>query len=307
MTEQSNTIETKLDAVKKAPLPAFGLVAVGVAVGSFTAAFLYNLISPAAAAADESEVTAYLARAMPNASITGVECGVGPGVCEVHVGETILYVDHSGRYGFAGSLLDFEERVDLTARRRDELQRFAAIASGGQLDGRPVQAAGNAAPQPAAAQPRATPVFGDVDVTLPIENAVVFNGGRGLPVIHMFSDLTCPYCQRLHDELRNVEEYEIREYFVDWLGRGGGERARLVLCSDDPAEAAHEMYGGGNVALTRAREECDAEFGPIVEQNTEFARQFGMQGTPTMIHESGRRFPGGYAPAADVRAWASAS
>ena len=233
MTEQSNTIETKLDAVKKAPLPAFGLVAVGVAVGSFTAAFLYNLISPAAAAADESEVTAYLARAMPNASITGVECGVGPGVCEVHVG--------------------------------------------------------------------------DVEVTLPIENAVVFNGGRGLPVIHMFSDLTCPYCQRLHDELRNVEEYEIREYFVDWLGRGGGARARLVLCSDDPAEAAHEMYGGGNVALTRAREECDAEFGPIVEQNTEFARQFGMQGTPTMIHESGRRFPGGYAPAADVRAWASAS
>ena len=280
----------------------------GVLVG--LGAFAGVTISQDAAAIGEDEIEARLRGVIPGASIDHIECQVGPDMCEVLIGDTILYVDRSGRYGFAGNLLDFDERVDMTEQRREDMQRFAALTGSARIataagsNGTAVREPVRQAAQPAGYE---QPELSEVEVTLPVENAVVYNGGLGLPVLHVFADLTCPYCQRLHAEFAAMDGYEIREYLVDWLGRGGGERARLVLCADDRAAAATEMYSGGNVALTRAREECDAEFASAIEENTAFARSFGMQGTPTIIHDDGRRFAGGYAPAQTVVAWASGS
>ena len=309
MTEEVKTQEagTPRNDPKSYPWVA----SVGFAmIGAIVAFGLSQLINESgeAEAATPADIEARLGSVIPGASIDNVDCGVGPDMCEVLIGDTILYVDRSGRYGFAGNLLDFEERVDLTERRREDLQRFAALTGGGRAAAA-ASSNGTAVREPARppAQPAGYdgPELSEVDVTLPVENAVVYNGGMGLPVLHVFADLTCPYCQRLHAEFAAMEGYEIREYLVDWLGRGGGERARLVLCADDRAAAATEMYSGGNVALTRAREECDAEYASIIEDNTSFARSFGMQGTPTIIHDDGRRFAGGYAPADTVLAWAS--
>ncbi|WP_370371056.1 DsbC family protein [Henriciella pelagia] len=259
--------------------------------------------------ASPDDIRASIGSVIPGANVTSVDCGVGGDVCEVLIEDTVLYVDRTGRYAFAGSMLDLHERIDLTAQRQEELERFAAL-TGTRRVAAAAGSAGTAVRQPAQPAPPQNdfgPELSTVDVTLPIENAVVYNGGQDLPVIHVFADLTCPYCQRLHAEFASIEGYEIREYFVDWLGRGGGERARLVLCADDRAAAASEMYAGGNVGVTRPCEECDAEYAGIVEQNTAFAQSFGMRGTPTMVHEDGRRYQGGYAPAATVLAWASAS
>lgn len=270
---------------------------IGVMIGS-------SMGGPSAQQLDETQLRAALSTALEGATISHIQCGIGPDLCEVLAGDTLLYVDRSGRYGMAGNLLDFQSRQDMTAVRREQLRQFAGV-----LDGQPVQvaAARPSAPSGAPAPQAAQPQYGNISVDLPLENAVVYRGGLGLPVINVFSDLTCPFCQRLHGELQGLENYEVREYLVEWLGRGGGERAQMVLCSEDRADAATNMYEAGSVSITRTREECSAQFGPMIEQNTAFARSFGMEGTPTMIFQDGRRYAGGYAPAADIERWAGAS
>lgn len=272
-------------------------VVVAAAVGGVTAG-----IALATPSGGEDKVRASIGAVFDADRIQSVDCGVGPGVCEVVVNGEIFYADRSGRYGFTGSMVDFVEQKDLTRERRAQVQQFATLLGGGA----PQAAAAPQAPSPSTAvrpaQPQQPSMPASVDVTLPVENAVVYNGGQGLPVINIFADLACGYCQRLHAELDGLEGYEVREYFVDWLG-SGRDRARLVLCADDRAEAATSMYANGSTSITRPYEEC-AEYDQVINANTAFARSFGMRGTPTIVMGDGRRFPGGYAPAEEIVAFA---
>lgn len=250
--------------------------------------------------ADTDHVRDKLAEVIPGAPINHIKCDVGPGLCEVMAGETLIYVSPDGRYGVTGNILDFEAREDLTEGRRAELVKFAALGAGEVVrEVVPTNAAAPSAP-PTQPAPEAASV---VNVSLPIENAAVHRGGQDLPVLHVFSDLNCGYCAKLNSELGQMTGYEVREYFVSWLSPQSRERAAMVLCAEDREDATNRMYTEGSVSLTRERQECIDEYGPIVDQNTEFARSFGMRGTPSIIRQDGTRFPGGYAPKAQLEQW----
>lgn len=270
------------------------LFAAGI-VGGFSAGYAFDRIG-----GGEANVRSQISSIFGGEQIQSVDCGVGPGVCEVVVNGEIFYADTTGRYGFTGSMVDFVEQKDLTQERRAQVQQFASLLGGGA---RAPEARRAPTPDSAIhpAQPQRPAMPANVEVTLPVENAVVYNGGQGLPVINIFSDLACGFCQRLHTELPGLEGYEIREYLVDWLG-SGRDRARLVLCADDRAEAANSMYGSGAASITRPIEEC-AQYEAVIDENTAFARSFGMRGTPTIVLGDGRRFPGGYAPASEIIAF----
>ena len=243
---------------------------------------------------------------LPGIAVTSVNCEALAGLCEVIAGERIFYVDPRRGYAYTGSIYDLEAREDVTARRREADVGFANLLAGDAQvrNGGPDRVAGGQGAQPPAVPPgRGGEAVASVEVTLPVENAVVHNGGQGLPVLHVFSDLTCPYCQRLHNELVRATDIEVREYYVDWLGRGGGARAALVLCAEDRSQAADDMYASGTVSVSREQAECAAEYGPVIAANTSFASSFGMRGTPTMVFEDGRRLPGGYMPLEQITAF----
>lgn len=243
---------------------------------------------------------------LPGIAVTSVNCEAVAGLCEVIAGERIFYVDPRRGYAYTGSIYDLEAREDVTARRREAVVGFANLLGGDAQvrNGGPDRVAGGQGTQPPAVPPgRGAEALANVEVTLPAENAVVHNGGQGLPVLHVFSDLTCPYCQRLHNELVRATEFEVREYYVDWLGRGGGARAALVLCAEDRSQAADDMYSSGTVSVSREQSECAADYGPVIAANTSFASSFGMRGTPTMVFEDGRRLPGGYMPLEQITAF----
>lgn len=243
---------------------------------------------------------------LPGIAVASVNCEAVAGLCEVIAGDRLFYVDPHRGYAYTGSIYDLKAREDVTAMRREAVAGFANLLAGeAQVrNGGPERAGGGQGAQPPAVPPgRNGQALASVEVTLPVENAVVHNGGQGLPVLHVFSDLTCPYCQRLHNELVRTTEFEVREYYVDWLGRGGGARAALVLCADDRSQAADDMYANGTVSVSREQAECAAEFGPVIAANTSFASSFGMRGTPTMVFEDGRRLPGGYMPLEQITAF----
>ena len=223
---------------------------------------------------------------LPGLQITSIDCTIEPGVCEVVANDQVLYVDQSGRYAFAGSLLDLKTQTDLTRQRREDLQAFTSLLTdpaGASPQVRPERQAPSAAPvRPS--QPTPSQV---VNVDLPIENAVVRNGGQGLPVIHVFSDLNCGFCQRLHSELAQLEGYEVREYFIQFLGATSGQKAEIVLCAEDRLDAADQFYtpGSTGASVTTAADCTPEQARQLVMENTRFAESFGLQGTPAMILE----------------------
>jgi len=276
----------------------------GAMIGSIATGATSNSIG--SSPLSEEELRGIASNILNGAEISHIQCGVGPNLCEVLAEDTLLYMDETGRYGIAGNLLDFETRTDLTAQREQELRRFAAFVGG--EDPAPAAAPSPAAGAAAAPAPQGQPQQSSfVEVTLPVENAVVYNGGQGLPVLHVFSDLNCSFCHRLHQETPGLAQYEIREYFLEWLGPSSRQKALLVLCADDREAAANEMYADGGAAITRSLAECEADFGDIIDANTAFARSFGLQGTPAMYFEDGRQIGRGYAPAAQIQQEISAS
>ena len=56
---------------------------------------------------------------LPGLQITSIDCTIEAGVCEVVANDQVLYVSQSGRYAFAGSLLDLKTQTDLTRQRRE--------------------------------------------------------------------------------------------------------------------------------------------------------------------------------------------
>tara|TARA_R110000744_G_scaffold91550_3_gene177580 strand:- start:10714 stop:11682 length:969 start_codon:yes stop_codon:yes gene_type:complete len=251
---------------------------------------------------DESALRTIASEVLNDATISHIQCGVGPDLCEVLAGDSLLYMDRSGRYGIAGSILDFQTRTDLTAAREQDLRRFVAVAAGRNFaDAADVAAAARPAAAEAPSAPAPSVQAQEVNVTLPIENAVVYNGDQGLAVLNIFSDLNCSFCNRLHQEIDALGQYEIHEYFIEWLGPSSREKAVMVLCADDRASAATQMYASGEAAITRPLAECAADYDAIIAENTAFAHSFGLQGTPAMFFEDGRAIGRGYATAAQIQ------
>ena len=199
--------------------------AIGLGAGLAIMGLGLNVIG-ASDSADTDHVRDKLAEVIPGAPINHIKCDVGPGLCEVMAGETLIYVSPDGRYGVTGNILDFEAREDLTEGRRAELVKFAALGAGEVVrEVVPTNAAAPSAP-PTQPAPEAASV---VNVSLPIQNAAVHRGGQDLPVLHVFSDLNCGYCAKLNSELGQMTGYEVREYFVSWLSPQSRERAAMVL------------------------------------------------------------------------------
>lgn len=113
-------------------------------------------------------------------------------------------------------------------------------------------------------------------------------------VVTVFTDITCGYCRKMHDQMDDYNARGItfrylaypRSGIKDRLGNlsGGFKDLRSVWCSEDSAEALTKAKSGSNVAYRI----CDK---PIEEQ-FEFGRQVGVTGTPAIILSNGTMIPG---------------
>ncbi|MDR5868558.1 DsbC family protein [Halomonas koreensis] len=129
---------------------------------------------------------------------------------------------------------------------------------------------------------------------IPDAERVIFRGtDEPKARITVFTDTTCPYCRRLHEEVPRLNEMGIR---VDYLAfpRGGmrspgARELERVWCAANPAEA---------MAAAKREEsfEGDAACDNPVEDQYHLGMELGVQGTPAIVLPDGRLVPG-YVPA----------
>lgn len=226
-----------------------------------------------------------LTTAFPNTSFDrfGVEEHTNLHVAES--GETIVYSIPGTPYVLIGNIMDLDARIDLTEQRRAELRSVASLEA--KTFGLGDIAEPSTAPAPAPARPAPAPSPSTVDVSaLDPANMVVSRAGEGT-VLYVVSDYNCSFCRRLYNTLAQVNDVEIREIPVGILGPDSRVKGSAVLCSDDPAALASEMFTGAPSQISTC---TDGDKG--VDANTAWMQASGQTGTPFMFTEDGRVLSG---------------
>jgi thiol:disulfide interchange protein DsbC len=107
-------------------------------------------------------------------------------------------------------------------------------------------------------------------------------------VVNIFTDITCGYCRKLHNEM---DQYNALGITVRYLAfpRGGVNSNSFtdmvsVWCADDKQEAMNNAKAGGTVA----NKNCETK---VAEQYA-FGQRIGVNGTPNIIMPNGSVIPG---------------
>ncbi|RKR04515.1 thiol:disulfide interchange protein DsbC [Kushneria sinocarnis] len=178
------------------------------------------------------------------------------GIYEVQLdsGET-FYTDRSGEYLLVGSLYhnNGKRLVNLTEQAQNQ-QRHEAVSA------------------------------------IPDSETVVFRpAGEVRAVLTVFTDTTCPYCQKLHHEVPELNRRGIEVRYLAFPRAGlqgeGARELRRVWCSDNRSEAFTAAIDGDT---GQGSASCDS---PVAKQYR-LGQQLGIQGTPAIIFPDGRMVPG---------------
>lgn len=173
-----------------------------------------------------------------------------PGILEVIVeGNQVIYIDKTGRYLFVGNLFDVVKGVNLRQAKEDALSI--------------------------------------VDFTaLPLENTVV--QGDGPVKIAIFDDPDCPYCRKLHKELKQLKNVQIH-YFIFNLPMHpeAYDKSKKILCAEDKLSTLDRAMNGDPLDDF---EVCETD---LVDKNKELSGKLGIRGTPHIIIETGQSIRGG--------------
>lgn len=202
--------------------------------------------------ADEAAtVKAAVAKALPEVKIDSVAPAPITGLYEVMIGGQIVYVTADGRYFVDGRIVDLKTREDLTE------PRMAAVRKGA------VEAMGE-------------------------DQMIIFGNPKANHTVTVFTDIDCPYCAKMHSQVKQYEDEGIRVRYMLYPRAGAKspsyDEAVSVWCSEDRNQALTDAKAGKKIPAKT----CDNP----VDKHMALARKVGINGTPAIMLENGEMVPG---------------
>jgi thiol:disulfide interchange protein DsbC len=200
----------------------------------------------------EKIITATLNTRLPGLEISSIRDAGIPGWYEVMLGAEVVYVTEDGRYMFQGNLLDLEKQRNLTEERRSHARV-------------------------------------DLLKGIPASEMIIFAPEKTQHTIYVFTDVDCPYCRRLHQDVPKLNAMGIAVKYLAFPREGVGSETyremEAVWCAKDRNKALTKAKQG--VRITGAQ--CDD---PVGRQFL-IGQDMGIRGTPAIYLEDGRQI-GGY-------------
>jgi len=202
---------------------------------------------------DEVEnIRKMLAERLPDINVGSLQLSPVIGLYELVSDGQIYYVSADGNYIFDGDLIDMEKRKNLTTARKGGLH-LKLINSVDEKDMLVYE----------------TPEPSERSITV-------------------FTDISCPYCRKLHAELDQLLDSGVRVRYLMFpragLGSQPAKDLESVWCADDPQAAMTAAKAGGNIVpLT-----CE---NPIAS-HVALADKVGLRGTPLIYLDDGQVIPG---------------
>ncbi len=176
------------------------------------------------------------------------------GLYELEFGPHVIYVTKDGRYMVRGDVFDLAKGENLTEGKRKQA-RLKAVEGLGE------------------------------------DSMIVFAPKDPKYTVTVFTDITCPYCQKMHSQMKEMNALGIKVRYLAFPRAGIPSKPYddmvSVWCADDPQQAMTDAKAGKSVTPKR----CD---NPIAE-HYKMGQMVGVKGTPTIILENGDTVPG-YSP-----------
>jgi thiol:disulfide interchange protein DsbC len=215
-------------------------------------------LSVPAAEPDLDRLRGNLAKTFPEAAQGELRPSPLPGFFELVLDAKVYYVSADGKHLLLGDLVDIKSRTNLTENARQALAR------------------------------RLIDEIGEKDM-------IVMAPRETRATITVFTDVDCPYCARLHQDVPELNRNGVKVRYLLYPRAGKGSetyrRSVAVWCAPDRIEAVGIAKSGGQLDLKT----CDNP----VDNHYRLGERLDINGTPTIYLENGRKIPG-YVPAAQL-------
>lgn len=228
------------------------------------AVLLLTTLATTWAYADANQVKARIQEKVPrlSAQVVSIVPAHILGLYEIYTEDRqVMYTDENVTYIFVGDLLEAKTLKNITEAR-------AKVLGAVSLD------------------------------KLPLNMALKRVKGDGKRKLVIFSDVDCPYCRRLENELKSVDNVTIYTFIypIAALHDKATERSRQIWCSADPAKAWDDYMSRNVLPPAEAKSQCDMK---ALETAQELGKKYRFNGTPTIIFANGE-VVGGLIPARDI-------
>ena len=123
--------------------------------------------------------------------------------------------------------------------------------------------------------------------TLKIEDLIVYPAtGKTKHVVYVFTDISCPYCHKLHEHMAEINAAGIEVRYIAWpRGDQFIPAMQSVWCSADRKTAFDQAIAGAQLAPA----DCT---NPVIDQY-KLGQSIGVNGTPAIYNAEGV-YLGGY-------------
>ena len=207
----------------------------------------------------DPKITELLAKRLGTAKVSEPEITPAEGIYQTRLGNKFAYLAGNGRYVFIGDMIDLQEQVNITevARRSHAKQSLASFA---------------------------------------VEDMAVYPAKDQLvTVLNVFTDTSCPYCKKLHEEIPQLQDAGIEVRYLPFPRGGsrgpGYQDLTKVWCSKDKALGMDIAKGVDVGDLPDGQ--CKDSI--LVDNGFTLGNQMGVTGTPALITASGQLIEG-YVP-----------
>jgi len=204
---------------------------------------------------DIETLTQSLSSIMPGLVPSSVEATPIPGLFEVSFGPRIFYFNKDASLMLKGDLVELKTKINLTENKRSS-SRAKLIEAMGE------------------------------------NNMIVFKAPQEKYKITIFTDIDCPYCAKLHNEMAayNAAGITVRYMAYPRAGVGSGSylKAVSVWCSANRNQAMTDAKNGKTVNSPKCENPVERQF--------ELGQVVGVTGTPAIFLADGKLIPG-YVPA----------
>ena len=164
----------------------------------------------------------------------------------------VLYISLDGRYVIQGAITDIELMTNLSTKRINS-ERINILNS------------------------------------IDENNKIVFKAENEQHIVHVFTDVDCPYCAKLHSNMKGMNALGITVKYlaapIEQLHPNAQSAMEKIWCAEDTAIAMH------NYKTNRYLPNSSDCINPVEEQLA-ISKQLGVNGTPSIFLENGSNVPG---------------
>jgi thiol:disulfide interchange protein DsbC len=173
------------------------------------------------------------------------------GLYEAMFEDKIVYVDSKVTYVLFGQIYDAKTKVNLTELKLRQINRIAWNE-------------------------------------LPLDLAMKKVKGDGSRRLVVFSDADCPFCARLEETLKDVDNITVYTFMypIEQLHPDAARKQRLIWCSEDKVKAWDEFFANGAVPSNAG--DCQNPIAATIA----LGQKLRVSATPTLIFADGSIVPG---------------